>query len=105
LNLKKYFGLEVKVRGAGERPKSCLIDGLQLSTGATYGKGNIKKINGRRIEIIFKSRENSRQLKFILKNATLKKLNRLKGHNDSEVFAKKLYRTCPLEIFNINSYN
>ncbi|MCX5710376.1 MAG: formylmethanofuran dehydrogenase subunit E family protein, partial [Candidatus Omnitrophica bacterium] len=46
LGCKKYFGLEVKVFGALKKPKSCFIDGLQLSTGATYGKGNIQKYKG-----------------------------------------------------------
>jgi formylmethanofuran dehydrogenase subunit E len=35
LKAKKYFGIEMKVWGANKKPKSCLVDGLQLSTGAT----------------------------------------------------------------------
>ncbi|MDI6783240.1 MAG: formylmethanofuran dehydrogenase subunit E family protein [bacterium] len=38
---KKYFGVQVSVRCPGRPPERCLIDGLQFSTGATYGKANI----------------------------------------------------------------
>jgi len=54
IGVKKYFGLEVKVYGANQKPKSCLIDGLQLSTGATFGKGNIRKLAGKNIKISVK---------------------------------------------------
>ena len=30
LRCKKFFDIEVKVRGASEKPRSCLIDGLQF---------------------------------------------------------------------------
>ncbi len=61
LRCKKHFGLDVKVWGAGQKPKSCLIDGLQLSTGATYGKGNIKKLNGSIIRVEFCNRLNQKK--------------------------------------------
>ena len=51
LRCKKYFGLNVRVWETHKKPKSCLIDGLQLSTGATYGKGNINKLNGSKMKI------------------------------------------------------
>src|SRR4030042_832249 len=60
LRCKKYFGLEVKVWGANQKPESCLIDGLQLSTGATYGKGNIEKLDGSAIKIEFRNRLNQK---------------------------------------------
>ena len=67
IKARPHFGLEVKVWGAKNKPKSCLIDGLQLSTGCTYGKGNITKIwrennqgqfprsqDGKRVDCLFK---------------------------------------------------
>lgn len=37
-----YFDLEVEARGPLDRPpRSCLLDGLQVSTGATLGKRNL----------------------------------------------------------------
>lgn len=104
LRCKKYFGLEVKVWGASRKPKSCLIDGLQLSTGSTYGKGNIQKLSGNRIRILFRNFKNNEKLKISLKRDLIKKLNGLKGHADSEKFARELYKTNPLIFFNLTTY-
>ena len=42
LEAKGYFDLSTEVEMKYQRPMSCLIDGLQISTGCTMGKGNIK---------------------------------------------------------------
>lgn len=42
LNAEPHWGLEVKAECRLEPPVSCLLDGLQLGTGATYGKRNIE---------------------------------------------------------------
>jgi hypothetical protein len=41
LGFRPHFGVSVRVRGPLERPITCMLDGLQWSTGATLGKGNI----------------------------------------------------------------
>jgi formylmethanofuran dehydrogenase subunit E len=91
LECKKYFGLEVKSRGAVNKPKSCLVDGLQLSTGATYGKGNIKRLSGREIKIEFLNRQNNKKLTLTLNKKLIKDLNSTQTHRDCELLAKKLY--------------
>ena len=105
LKVKKYFSLKVKVRGVARKPKSCLVDGLQLSTGATYGKGNIQKLNGRNISVVFYNLLNKRRIKISLKNNLVKRLNLLKGHKESEVFARKIYKSKPDKLFNIDINN
>ncbi len=99
LGCKKYFGLDVKVWGANKKPGSCLIDGLQLSTGATYGKGNIAKFNGPAIKIKFCNRINYKKITLSFKGGLIQRLNETKTHKDSELLAKQLYKTKPLEIF------
>lgn len=98
---KRHFGIAVCVAGANKKPKSCLIDGLQLSTGATYGKGNIKKIRGNNIKIVIVSLESKKTAIINLRMNIIKKLRKLKGHADSELFALKLYKTNPLKIFKL----
>ena len=100
LRCKKYFGLEVKVWGANKKPESCLIDGLQLSTGATYGKGNISKLDGSAIKIEFGNLTNRKRITLRLKDSLIKELEKAKMHRDSEVLAKKLYRREDSEFFN-----
>jgi formylmethanofuran dehydrogenase subunit E len=99
LKSKKYFGLEVKVWGATKKPKSCLIDGLQLSTGATYGKGNIHKFNGNKIKISLRNLKNKKNITLQLREDLVKKLDSLKGHSDSGRFAKELLKFNPARLF------
>jgi len=41
LGCSKYFGAHITVTGPGVTPYTCLLDGLQLSTGHTLGKRNL----------------------------------------------------------------
>ncbi len=101
LRCKKYFSLEVRVWGADKKPRSCLIDGLQLSTGATYGKGNIKKVNGAIIKIMFYNYSNHRRIILKFKDNLIKKLRGVKDHRDSELLAKQLYNEKFSDLFTI----
>ncbi len=99
LKCKQYFGLEVEVSGADKKPKSCLVDGLQLSTGATYGKRNIQRIKGKRIQILLHNTKNKKKIKLSLKQNIVTRLDTLRGHRDSEVLARELYKTDPHKVF------
>ena len=56
LEAKGYFDLSTEVEMEYRRPMSCLIDGLQISTGCTIGKGNIDiKDNPGAIKVLFKT--------------------------------------------------
>src|SRR6056297_2465394 len=56
LDVKGYFDLSTEVQLEYKTPMSCLVDGLQISTGCTMGKGNIKVKNiPGMIRVIFKS--------------------------------------------------
>jgi formylmethanofuran dehydrogenase subunit E len=103
LQAKKYFGLEVKVWGAGHKPKSCLIDGLQLSTGATYGKGNIKKFPAAKIKISCRGAGNNRKVFLTLRQDLINRLNALKKHSDSEKLARTIFKTDPVKLFNLKT--
>lgn len=101
LGCKKYFGLKVMAWGVSEKPKSCLIDGLQLSTGATYGKGNIEKLNSSCVKIEVHSGEGNKKIVFKLKENLLQELEKLNSHEESEILAKKIFRINPSEVFHI----
>lgn len=103
LKCKKYFVLDVKAWGVNHKPKSCLIDGLQLSTGATYGKGNIKKSNGPVIKIEFSNRKNNKKITLSLKHNLMQQLNETITHKDSELLAKKLYKMDCCDLFNLTT--
>lgn len=71
LDAKGYFDLVTEVELSYNTPTSCLIDGLQISTGCTMGKGNIK-VNNKpdRICAFFKTGDKS--LCITLKPETIK---------------------------------
>jgi len=105
LKAKKYFGLEVKVKGVDKKPKSCIVDGLQLSTGATLGKGNIKKLNGKDIQAIFYNLNTKRRIALSLKDNLKFSLEKLRNHRDSEALAKKLHKRKDYgKLFRLSSF-
>ncbi|MFH0827427.1 MAG: formylmethanofuran dehydrogenase subunit E family protein [Candidatus Omnitrophota bacterium] len=99
LKCKKYFGMNVKVWGVHKKPKSCLVDGLQLSTGATLGKGNIEKCNGSRIKMEFTDILKKKRVWLELKEDLVKRLREAKTHRDCESLAKGLYRAKTAGLF------
>jgi len=98
---RKHFGLKVLVYGANEKPKSCLIDGLQLSTGATYGKGNIEKYKAKTIKIEVYNLCNKKRVSLTISKQLTEELQALKSHIDSEKLAKGLLKISPGKIFNL----
>jgi len=101
LKAEKYFGLEVKVYGAHKKPKSCLVDGLQLSTGATYGKGNIKKINAPKIKIMISDKNSGKKIILNPKKEILRKIEEAKSHSEAELLARELFNREARKIFNL----
>ncbi|MFA5276111.1 MAG: formylmethanofuran dehydrogenase subunit E family protein [Candidatus Omnitrophota bacterium] len=101
LKADKYFGINVKVWGANKKPQSCLIDGLQLSTGATYGKGNISKFSAKKIKIELLDNSNGKKIIFKFKPALIQRLKETRTHRDAENLAKKLFKENPRNIFDL----
>ncbi len=93
IKAKKYFGLKVKVSGLNRKPRSCLIDGLQLSTGCTLGKGNIKVNGASAIKVEFINKENNRRLSLGIKNTLLEKLNGKTSHKKAKLIARELFNS------------
>ena len=102
---RKDFGLTVKVWGAGKKPKSCLIDGLQLSTGATYGKGNIRKLNGKAIKIEFCNLVDHKKITLRFKRDLIQRLSRANSHAESERLARSLYGGNYNTLFKLTTHN
>lgn len=100
LKAKKHFGISVKAIGANKRPKSCLIDGLQLSCGCTYGKGNISKCGGRNIKVILINSKTGKNISMALKESLINELDAANTHPLSEKLAKKIYNLKPKDLFN-----
>nr|BAL58461.1 formylmethanofuran dehydrogenase subunit E [Candidatus Acetothermum autotrophicum] len=59
LGSRGYTGLTVTVETGVTPPVSCLIDGLQIATGCTLGKGNISVLGGGRPRALVRSKDQS----------------------------------------------
>jgi len=74
LKAKGYFDLSVEAELEYCRPMSCFVDGLQISTGCTLGKGNIKVHNKPgNISALFKTED--KNLRIALKPKIVKSLD------------------------------
>ena len=74
LNCNGWFDLECEVRLKWNPPDSCVIDGIQSSTGCTMGKKNINVVEEPGITAIFKSGEN--ELTLVLKSEVISQIKR-----------------------------
>jgi formylmethanofuran dehydrogenase subunit E len=62
LDARPHFGIAVRVTCRLAPPVSCLIDGLQWMTGATYGKQNLTAEEGDAIVVRAEHKESGRAL-------------------------------------------
>jgi len=51
LGHKGHFGLNVEVEITPKPPRSCMVDGLQLGTGCSYGKRNIHIVPSEEVKV------------------------------------------------------
>lgn len=54
-----YTGLTVTAETGVTPPVSCLVDGLQIATGCTLGKGNIAVLGGGHPQALFRTKDQS----------------------------------------------
>ena len=52
---KAPFEMKSRVKTGGKTPLSCIVDGVQFSTGCTLGKGNIEITNEKKPKAVFKT--------------------------------------------------
>lgn len=79
--IPRFFGLTVTVEGPQAPPPSCLIDGLQWSTGATYGKHNIVHVPAERLKVTIKDEGNGQCAVYTLKEKTVELLKQWEADN------------------------
>jgi len=81
-------------------PESCFVDGVQLSTGCTFGKGNITLQQGEGVLVTFK--KNSQELALKLRKEIIEEMNALPSEEKAwEDLAEDLYKREVEKIFEI----
>jgi len=82
-------------------PESCFADGVQLSTGCTFGKGNISLTEGKGLQVTFK--KNNQKLTLKLKKEIIEEMNSLPSQEKAwEDLARDFYQRKIREIFEIS---
>ena len=98
LNSSGYSDMSVLVETGTTPPISCLTDGIQVSTGCTLGKGNIKVIANKKPKAVF-TRE-GKSLAIELKSEILKKIQESGAVEES---AGRIAKMTDEELFNFNA--
>ncbi len=98
-----YFGLTVKVECPDSPPHSCLIDGLQISTGATMGKRNIEHTPSESIQVTIIEDLTGKKVIYTLKSSTKKQLKKWweKDEPSVEERGKIIFHSKAEELFDI----
>ncbi len=69
-----YKGLTASVRSQPDPPMRCVLDGIQFSSGCTFGKGNISLEPGSEPEVTFE--KEGKRLRVALKKGWREKIDR-----------------------------
>lgn len=72
LSSSGFTGIAAEAHTGTEPPISCLVDGIQVATGCTAGKGNLQVLPGGRPEALFTA--NGQTLRVALQEEWLKRL-------------------------------
>ena len=81
-------------------PESCFVDGIQFSTGCTYGKGNIHLKEGKGLQVAFKREDQKLVLK--LKKEIIDEIGSLPSREEAwDKLAEDLYKIETEKIFSV----
>ena len=102
IGAQKHFGVKVEVACPDLPPPRCFIDGLQLSTGATFGKANISQTTAPEIMAKISNKKTGQTVTVELTDY-MKSLFKPRTHEELDVFAREV-AAMPLEqILSIKS--
>lgn len=90
------FELEAEVYTTMHTPESCVLDGVQFSSGCTLGKRNIIPRKSQEIKGIF--RKGNKEVTLTLRESILQKIRRLK-EDEIEEYAIKLMEKKITDLF------
>lgn len=89
-----YHGIEAEVETGTIPPVSCLIDGIQVASGCTTGKGNLRVRDGGIPRAVFRAR--GRTLRIQLKDTWAKEFH---GAAEPEELARRVLYLPEEELF------
>lgn len=94
------FSKNVEIMTGTKPPISCIIDGVQIGSGCTLGKGNIKIKNKGQPVAVFMDK-NGKKVKIILKNQIKDEIDTIVNDDNIIDYSKKIYEKPDEELFEI----
>ena len=82
-------------------PRSCVVDGVQLSSGCTLGKGNIAVIDHGKVAVIFTSKQDDKVVRVSLKAEYADRITSTPTETTEEL-AEELYALTDEQLFEIS---
>lgn len=96
-----YWDLKVTAHFGFKPPPSCTLDGLQIATGCTLGKGNIIRGKNNLGKAVFEYKGEICEI-----SVKQKILNQFPGRKDDlEGFATEIFETIPEKLFNFKMFS
>jgi formylmethanofuran dehydrogenase subunit E len=97
---KNPFNKKAQVWTSTKPPLSCVIDGIQMSSGCTIGKGNLEIFSGKLPKVVF-SNNNGKQVEIILKESIKNEIDKTVNEQNIISYSEKLYQKPDNELFEI----
>jgi len=94
------FSKNVIVLTGTNPPISCIIDGVQLGSGCTFGKGNIKIQNKKQPIAIFKDK-NGKQIRITLKKEIKDEIDLKVTEKNMIDYSEKIFEKSEEELFEL----
>jgi len=96
---KDYFATRAVVETELVPPGSCFVDGVQLATGCTMGKGNIELRQGGSLSVTFMKK--GKEIRLWLRDDVLERLKRISSKARSREAALALVDQPIQELFHV----
>ena len=81
-------------------PMSCVIDGIQISSGCTIGKGNLTVLSGNIPKVRF-SDNNGKKIEILLRESIKKEIDTMVNEQNIVSYSEHLYLKSDQELFEI----
>ncbi|MCI0497135.1 MAG: formylmethanofuran dehydrogenase subunit E family protein [Thermoplasmata archaeon] len=95
------FAKRATVHTGTAPPLSCFIDGIQLASGCTMGKGNIVAIDGGEARAVFSDGQGKRTLEVRLRREVPARIREVFESGDQEAFCEWCWTAPETDIFEV----
>jgi formylmethanofuran dehydrogenase subunit E len=94
---KDYFKTTAIITTDSSPPRSCFVDGIQVATGCTMGKGNVRLRKGKSVSALFV--KEGRKLRLTLKRNVLESIKCISSEEESRSMSLNLMKRPVSELF------